>query len=549
MLGAQGTGKGTVAGLISEKTGLPQISTGDIFRKNISEKTPLGVEADKYISKGNLVPDDITVPMVEDRLTWDDAKNGVILDGFPRTIEQAEKLDKILAKKGEKIDLVINLVTPKEEIIDRMLTRRVCTNQDCKATYNIKLHRLSNNTEIKEILVNDEKVDLSTFEHIVKNVNSVDVKVTTADEKAKVSIDSGTENVNTVTATIATQLTTVRTIKVTAPDGTVKEYSLTLIKKTTITGKVFDANIVGEHYATITVYQTDDTRIEGDIKDPREVISSVQTNADGTYEVILEPGKYDIVFNKPGYLSYRITGIDIKDGLGAVLDDIELLGGDVDGSGEIELDDLVAINDNYCSITDDNKAEKECFDLNGDKIVNSLDRAILKKNYHTKATVIQWVDPDVVTTNNEIATNSLNEEIAVESQNANENGFILPMNCDYRISSAYGYRVHPISGVEKLHSGLDIVGTWHTPILAVADGEITYAGTQNGLGILAVCSIWAMIAAINCWLPGRKWGGPVEQSAIRRHPFAVGKPMCPEIRRSRCRPRPPPPGDPHRCRG
>ena len=140
MLGAQGTGKGTVAGLISEQTGLPQISTGDIFRKNISEKTPLGVEADKYISKGNLVPDDITVPMVEDRLTWDDAKNGVILDGFPRTIEQAEKLDKILAKKGEKIDLVINLVTPKEEIIDRMLTRRVCTNQDCKETYNIKLH-------------------------------------------------------------------------------------------------------------------------------------------------------------------------------------------------------------------------------------------------------------------------------------------------------------------------------------------------------------------------------------------------------------------------
>lgn len=140
MLGAQGTGKGTVAGLISEQTGLPQISTGDIFRKNISEKTPLGVEADKYISKGNLVPDDITVPMVEDRLTWDDAKNGVILDGFPRTIEQAEKLDKILAEKGEKIDLVINLVTPKEEIIDRMLTRRVCTNQDCKATYNIKLH-------------------------------------------------------------------------------------------------------------------------------------------------------------------------------------------------------------------------------------------------------------------------------------------------------------------------------------------------------------------------------------------------------------------------
>lgn len=140
MLGAQGTGKGTVAGLISENTGWPQISTGDIFRKNISEKTELGVEAEKYISKGNLVPDEITVPMVEDRLTWEDAKNGVILDGFPRTIEQAEKLDEILSGLGKKVDLVINLVTPKEEIIDRMLTRRVCTNQECKATYNTKLH-------------------------------------------------------------------------------------------------------------------------------------------------------------------------------------------------------------------------------------------------------------------------------------------------------------------------------------------------------------------------------------------------------------------------
>lgn len=140
MLGAQGTGKGTVAGLISEQTGWPQVSTGDIFRKNISEKTELGIEADKYISKGNLVPDEITVPMVEDRLTWEDAKDGAILDGFPRTIEQAEELDKILEKIGKKVDLVINLVTPKEEIIDRMLTRRVCTNQDCKATYNTKLH-------------------------------------------------------------------------------------------------------------------------------------------------------------------------------------------------------------------------------------------------------------------------------------------------------------------------------------------------------------------------------------------------------------------------
>ena len=138
MLGAQGAGKGTVAGLISKETGFPQISTGDIFRQNIKDKTELGVEADKYISQGNLVPDEITVPMVKNRLSESDAINGAILDGFPRTIDQAKKLDEILAKEGKRVDLVINLTTPKEEIIDRMLTRRVCPG--CKATYNTKLH-------------------------------------------------------------------------------------------------------------------------------------------------------------------------------------------------------------------------------------------------------------------------------------------------------------------------------------------------------------------------------------------------------------------------
>ena len=140
MLGAQGTGKGTVAGIISEQTNWPQISTGDIFRKNISEKTELGIEANKYMSKGNLVPDEITIPMVADRLSQEDAKQGAILDGFPRNIKQAQKLDEILKDMGKQVDLVINLSTPREEIIDRMLTRVVCSNPDCKTTYNTKLH-------------------------------------------------------------------------------------------------------------------------------------------------------------------------------------------------------------------------------------------------------------------------------------------------------------------------------------------------------------------------------------------------------------------------
>ena len=140
MLGAQGTGKGTVAGLISEKTGWPQISTGDIFRKNIQEQTELGVEANKYISKGQLVPDEITVPMVKNRLDQEDAKNGAILDGFPRNMEQAQILDRILEENGKKVDLVINLTTPRDEIIERMINRRICSNSECKAIYNLKLH-------------------------------------------------------------------------------------------------------------------------------------------------------------------------------------------------------------------------------------------------------------------------------------------------------------------------------------------------------------------------------------------------------------------------
>ena len=138
MLGAQGTGKGTVAGVLNKQNGWVQLSTGDIFRQNISKGTELGIEANKYISKGCLVPDEITISMVEKRL--DELKNeeGIILDGFPRNIEQAKKLDEILESKGQKVDWVINLETPRDEIIERMMNRRVCPK--CKATYNLKLH-------------------------------------------------------------------------------------------------------------------------------------------------------------------------------------------------------------------------------------------------------------------------------------------------------------------------------------------------------------------------------------------------------------------------
>ena len=140
MLGAPGTGKGTVASLLQEKLGIKQVSTGDIFRKNIQEETEIGKIASQYISKGQLVPDDVTIKIVENRLNENDVQDGIILDGFPRTVYQAEELDKILERKGKKVDIVINLTTPEEEILERIVNRRVCSNQECKAVYNIVLN-------------------------------------------------------------------------------------------------------------------------------------------------------------------------------------------------------------------------------------------------------------------------------------------------------------------------------------------------------------------------------------------------------------------------
>ena len=137
MLGAPGTGKGTVAGMLQEKLGIPQVSTGDIFRKHIKEKTELGVLAESYISKGQLVPDEVTIGLIKNRLDEEDVKKGIILDGFPRTNMQAEELDKILEEQGRKVTMVVNLTTPEEEIIERVENRRVCTNSDCKAIYNM----------------------------------------------------------------------------------------------------------------------------------------------------------------------------------------------------------------------------------------------------------------------------------------------------------------------------------------------------------------------------------------------------------------------------
>ena len=135
MLGAPGAGKGTQAKMIADKFSIPHISTGDIFRANIKEGTELGRKAKEYMDQGLLVPDELVVNLVVDRLTWEDAKNGYVLDGFPRTIPHAEALTNALAEKGEKVDFAINIDVPDQNIIDRMGGRRACVS--CGATYHI----------------------------------------------------------------------------------------------------------------------------------------------------------------------------------------------------------------------------------------------------------------------------------------------------------------------------------------------------------------------------------------------------------------------------
>ena len=135
LLGPPGAGKGTQAAKIIEKYDIPHISTGDIFRANIKEGTELGKKAQEYMNKGELVPDELVVDLVVDRVQQDDCKNGYVLDGFPRTIPQAEALDKALAEFGDKIDYAIDVNVPDENIVKRMGGRRACVG--CGATYHL----------------------------------------------------------------------------------------------------------------------------------------------------------------------------------------------------------------------------------------------------------------------------------------------------------------------------------------------------------------------------------------------------------------------------
>lgn len=135
LLGPPGAGKGTQAEFIAKKFNLPHISTGDIFRKNIKDRTSLGLKAKEYIDKGLLVPDEVTVSIVEERLKKNDCKAGFLLDGFPRTVAQADALDSVLKSINCELEYVLNIAVPDKAIIDRITGRRVCP--VCGMTYHI----------------------------------------------------------------------------------------------------------------------------------------------------------------------------------------------------------------------------------------------------------------------------------------------------------------------------------------------------------------------------------------------------------------------------
>ena len=136
IVGPPGAGKGTQAESIIKKYQIPHISTGDILRENIKEETDLGLEAKKYMDQGDLVPDHLVVALVQDRLTRKDCENGFLLDGFPRTVFQAEKLDEFLKENDEQIDIVIDFKVAHDVLVERMTGRRVCKN--CGASFHIK---------------------------------------------------------------------------------------------------------------------------------------------------------------------------------------------------------------------------------------------------------------------------------------------------------------------------------------------------------------------------------------------------------------------------
>lgn len=200
LLGPPGAGKGTQAKSISNRYSIPHISTGDIFRKNISENTPLGVEAKSYMDNGQLVPDEVTINMVKDRLKQDDCKNGYLLDGFPRTVQQAEALDNFLTEREESIDTALLIEVPKEFILERMTGRRVCPS--CGASYHVKFNPPTKDGKCdlcgSDVIQRKDDTEETVKERLDVYENQTQPLIDFYKNKKQLSVVDGTQAINEV---------------------------------------------------------------------------------------------------------------------------------------------------------------------------------------------------------------------------------------------------------------------------------------------------------------------------------------------------------------
>ena len=370
---------------------------------------------------------------------------------------------------GRTIEVPISIVSADETVENSTLViTRLSTNNN---TAKVEGTYENNNEQVTKEAVIDE--DGNYFIMAKEETSEITLKITPESEYSTIKLsDKITKGELATTATLTGDITYVN-YTITSEAGEEKQYTIKIGKVASISGKILTENTEEKYKSTITLYKT---------TDESKPIKQIETKEDGTFYITIEESdKYDLVARKDGYLNYKVTGIEIVKGEETVLDEHKLIAGNVVENSttstleeQIEIDDLVALNNNYGEIiTDEDKKIKAIYDLNEDGVVNKLDRDILKKNYGKKAETVEWVNPN-------IATEKLTRNSSVKITSKQD--FVLPITCSYTITSNYGTRTHPITGVVKKHTGIDISGIHHTQVLAVADGEVTFAGVQNGFG-------------------------------------------------------------------
>ena len=370
---------------------------------------------------------------------------------------------------GKTIEVPISVVSADETVENSTLViTRLSTNNN---TAKVEGTYEDNNKQITKEAVIDENGNY--FIMAKEETSEVTLKITPESQYSTVKLGDQTSTGELTTVATLTGDITYVNYTITSEAGEEKQYTIKIGKIASISGKILTENTEEKYKSTIKLYKSTDTS---------NPVKQMETEEDGTFNITIEEsGKYDLVACKDGYLNYKVTGIEVIKGEETILDEHKLIAGNVVKNSEestleeqIEIDDLVALNNNYGEIiTDEDKVTRAIYDLNEDGVVNKLDRDILKKNYGKKAETIEWVNP-----NN--ATRRL--MISSSIKTTSEQSFILPITCSYTITSNYGTRKHPTTGIVKKHTGIDIAGTHHTEILAVADGEVTFAGVQNGFG-------------------------------------------------------------------